>query len=103
MRKTEKYRETIERERTLAIYCDFCGKDINKQTTGELEKELSELYEFNESGYGPEADVTVEIRMSNSYPECGASKTVTLDVCAACFKSEIFSRAKTSNVSETDW
>ena len=103
MKKTEKYQKTIEQERTLATYCDFCGKDIDKQTSGELEEELSDHYEFDASGSAISADVEVKIMMFNSWPEMGKSKTIELDVCPACFKKEILSRAKTSTVLNSDW
>lgn len=103
MRKTEKYQKTVEQERTIATYCDFCGKDIKKQTSGELEKELEALYEFDASGNAINADIEVKIRMSNSWHEMGESKYIELDVCPACFKNEILSRAKTSTVSNSDW
>jgi len=103
MKKVEKYKETVEKQKTVSITCDFCLKDMNSQRTKDKENEISDTYDWEGQGDRLEADVRVEIRLSNSYYDCGSVKEITLDVCPVCFKTEILNRSKNHTSKESDW
>lgn len=104
MQKIKTTKETVERKTVIATFCDFCGREIGKQKPDELEQELKDLYEFEESGYGPHVEAEVKIRMSNSYSEDGGgSKSIEIDVCHRCFKREILAKARHQDVHENEW
>lgn len=100
MKHKQKYKETIERERTIKTTCDFCGEEVNDKDLG---KKLEELYSFDEFG-SSRVDIEIEIRMSNGCDYgTGYSKTITVDACPKCFKTEILDRAKISTTTESDY
>lgn len=103
MKKVEKFKQTIDKERTVAQFCDFCGRDYYLEKSDDVEKEMKDVYGFDASGNTPDYATEVQIRLSNSYPEMGASKTISLDVCATCFKKEIIDRARQAHTEENDW
>jgi len=100
MKKYKTVKETVERKVLEQEICDFCGLDLKFQ---DKKENIIETYDWEGVGYGPEADCTVELRLSSSYPECGESRTFKLDVCSKCFKVEILDRTKTHDIEDTDW
>lgn len=103
MKTYKTYMETKERKQVLSTTCDFCGDDIGKKVTDVLLRDLTDMYGFDGCGYGPHVEATVKITMSNSFPELGSSKTIEIDVCHVCFKEQILSKAKHSEVDESEW
>jgi hypothetical protein len=95
--------KTVEQKRLVQTNCDFCEVEIKDYAYKALEKDLKHYYEFEGIGYGPDVDVTVRIEMRNSYPECGSSKTIEMDVCHKCFKEKIMSQAKRYDEVDNDW
>lgn len=90
---------TSEHNRLIKKECDFCGSNPEKTS----EKELKDLFNFTGCGYYTDLHAIIEIRMSQSYFECGNSKKIEIDCCAKCFKEKIMSQVKQYDEVDADW
>lgn len=48
-----------------------------------------------------DSDIEVNMRISQGYPEAGRSYAYDLDVCLACFKTQIMDKVKNYTKTET--
>jgi hypothetical protein len=92
--------ETVQREKIIKTECDFCDATIKYH---EDENEIKALYDFEKCGYDVDADTEIKIRLSSSYPECGNSKEIEMDICAKCFKEKVMNQAKQYREVDADW
>lgn len=95
MRKYEKVKETVERERLVETTCDLCGV---KAIKGDWD---SSSYSVNEV----EVEVKVRQNDGSAYPDSGWGTELKVDICPKCFKETLipFLREKGAKIEEREW
>jgi hypothetical protein len=71
---------TREEERTVAVTCDLCGKQAPRPEGH---------HGVWADGYHDVAEVTVQVRVGDSFPEGGNVQVREFDICPDCFDGKL--------------
>jgi len=91
----------VKKELTSTL-CDFCNKEIEERSNGQMEDEVREIFNLDNYGSGY-LDINVKLRYSQGYPEGTNCYEYEVDICPTCFKTHILDKAKRFGFNESDY
>lgn len=92
MKKHNKVKETIEKETIVEHRCDFCDRDLMRETASDEEKVAWDLLNIEQFG-SFHSNIQVKMSLYNGYPESSYLNQYELDVCIKCFITQIMKKS----------